>query len=101
MQFSEQKLPPLREDLELIPGEINDQGEQTFIVRDIRANRYVRLGADAFKILAFWEPGLSVEEFMDLLHRDGLLISPEEFQACVVKLSKAQLIEMPPEEIRI
>lgn len=99
MQFSEQKLPPLREDLELIPGEINDQGEQTFIVRDIRANRYVRLGADAFKILAFWEPGLSVEEFMDLLHRDGLLISPEEFQACVVKLSQAQLIEMPPEEI--
>lgn len=99
MQSSEEKLPPLREDLELIPGGVNDAGDETFVVRDVRANQYVKIGADIFKILANWQTGVPLDEFIQILRENNIDISSNELKDCLGKLSKAQLIDTDPQLI--
>ena len=99
MQFNELKIPPLREDLELIPGGVNAAGDETYIVRDVKANRYIRIGADIFKIMAHWEVGASFEDFIKILQNKGVDVTLDELKDSLQKLSKAQLIEIAPELI--
>lgn len=93
MQSDNPRLPPLREDLELIPGEINSSGEKTFIVRDIRANRYIRIGADTFRILANWKNGSTIDDFHASLLKIGILIDKKELEECLKKIIAVNLVQ--------
>ncbi|MEO5340210.1 MAG: peptidase M50 [Magnetococcus sp. MYC-9] len=47
-------LPPLREDLVLIPGPLADNGAPTWTIHDPSSNRFFRIGWSAFEMLSRW-----------------------------------------------
>ncbi|SOD90769.1 site-2 protease family protein [Caenispirillum bisanense] len=53
----EQPLPPLRDDLRLLPGPTARDGSPTWTIHDPVRNRYHRLGWAAFEMLARWPAG--------------------------------------------
>lgn len=97
MQSDQEIIPPLREDLELIPDKINQFGDQTYIIRDIRANRYVRIGADTFRIMALWQPNITFDKFQIFLLKNSIDISKDELRRCIHKISTANLLQHRPE----
>lgn len=51
------RLPPLRQDLSLLPGPVAEDGSPTWHLHDPAANRFYRLGWAAFEILSRWHLG--------------------------------------------
>jgi putative peptide zinc metalloprotease protein len=85
-------LPPLREDLKLLPGASTGNGSPTWTLQDPARHRFIRIGWLEFEILARWELGEAgavarsvsaettlrasaddVVELLRFLHRAGLL----------------------------
>jgi putative peptide zinc metalloprotease protein len=85
-------LPPLREDLKLLPGASAGNGSPTWTLQDPARHRFIRIGWLEFEILARWELGeagavaravaaettlrASADDVLDVLrflHRAGLL----------------------------
>lgn len=86
-------LPPLREDLKLLPAEADEYGTPNWTIHDPVRNRYFRIGLAAFEMLNRWSAGtiaalvgrieretilsVTVEQVRDMirfLHGNGLLI---------------------------
>ena len=86
-------LPPLREDLKLLPGASTASGSPTWTLHDPARHRFIRIGWLEFEILARWGLGQSeavadaicaettiratqndVLDFLRFAHRAGLLI---------------------------
>ncbi|RDU97990.1 HlyD family efflux transporter periplasmic adaptor subunit [Trinickia dinghuensis] len=84
-------LPPLREDLKLMPGPAGSDGSPTWTLHDPARHRYVRIGWLEFEVLARWALGHSdavarsisaettiratsqdVVDVLSFLHRAGL-----------------------------
>lgn len=55
--FMELPLPPLRDDLRLLPGPRARDGSPTWTIHDPVRNRYHRIGWTAFEMLARWDAG--------------------------------------------
>jgi putative peptide zinc metalloprotease protein len=87
-------LPPLREDLKLLPGAALGDGSPTWTLHDPARHRFIRIGWIEFEILARWGLGnadavaqsvcaqtmirASVDDVLDVLrflHRAGLLVT--------------------------
>lgn len=54
-------LPPLREDLVLLPAEHDEFGAPNWTIRDPVRNRYFRIGMAAFEMLSRWPAGTVAE----------------------------------------
>lgn len=50
-------LPPLREDLELLPGPPDREGGPTWTIHDPPRHRFFQIGRPAFELLCRWETG--------------------------------------------
>jgi putative peptide zinc metalloprotease protein len=50
-------LPPLREELRLLPTDVNRDGSPAWLIQDPVANRFFRIGWMDFEILLRWEKG--------------------------------------------
>ena len=96
---SDKKLPPLREDLELISLETGDASIRDFIVRDVRSNTYIRIGRDTARLLHLWEGGLDWDVFLKRVADNGLAISPDELATCIRDLARAQFFDAVPERV--
>jgi len=75
-------LPPLREDLALLPAEPDELGAPGWIVHDPVRNRYFRIGKAAFEMLSRWSAGTIAE-----------LVRRVEAET-VLSISKAHVLEL-------
>ncbi|MEM7047312.1 MAG: site-2 protease family protein [Pseudomonadota bacterium] len=91
-------LPPLREDLVLLKGAPSSTGEPTWTIHDPLANRYYRIGATGFEMLAYWSCGNSRNLIATLKDKRGLSISKEQFSQFLGFLQKSSLIIENPEQ---
>lgn len=57
MSAFEVRLPPLREDLQLLAGPAALDGSPTWTIHDPARNRYFRIGRPAFQMLSRWSLG--------------------------------------------
>jgi len=74
-------LPPLREDLALLPGPVTADGAPTWTLHDPVANRYFRLGWVEFEMLSRWGLGTAEGVVASLGSETPLHVEPEEVAA--------------------
>lgn len=60
-QVEEQSLPPLREDIKLLPGPETNDGAPTWAIFDPVRNRYFRINWTAFELLSRWHQGSATQ----------------------------------------
>lgn len=85
------RLPPLRQDLELITGR-DEAGHPTFLIRDVIQNRYVEISADTGQLLANWREQMTVDEFVTYLEEKGIRIAKDDVSEFVLFLIKSDLV---------
>ncbi|WP_448207613.1 HlyD family efflux transporter periplasmic adaptor subunit [Azospirillum sp. sgz302134] len=75
---AEAPLPPLRDDLALLPGPPTHDGAPTWTLHDPAANRFLRIGWLEFEILQRWPLGRA-DAIAEAIHRETPLpVTPEE-----------------------
>ena len=65
----EAALPPLREDIRLLPGPETNHGAPTWAIFDPVRNRYFRISWIAFELLSRWHVG-SANQLLDKVHQE-------------------------------
>ncbi len=73
-------LPYLRENLELIRGNAQEDGSPSWLIYDALRNKYFAVGLTSFRLIRYWQGGKQEESFFEVLKKKGLEISTEEFQ---------------------
>ncbi|MCO5090812.1 HlyD family efflux transporter periplasmic adaptor subunit [Bosea sp. (in: a-proteobacteria)] len=88
----ETPLPPLREEIELIPGPTLSGGAPSWTLSDPARNRFFRIGWTEFEILCRWRLGRPQEIVRRVNAETALTISPEDVEAFLTFLDRAELL---------
>lgn len=89
---AEQPLPPLREDLQLLPGPDLDDGSPSWQLYDPARSRFFRIGWREFEILSRWSYG-SINKICTKIDRQtSLRIEAEEITSLADFLASQQLL---------
>lgn len=88
-----ERLPALRQDLQLLPAPPHEDGAPAWRIHDPVRNRFFELGWLEFELLCRWTPGASVEELCaHTAAETPLHPSPDDAQALVAFLRQHQLV---------
>lgn len=93
-------LPPLREDLQLLPGTPGEDGSETWLLYDPSINRYYRLGQRAFRILGHWSAGRTAAQVASELEGDGEEVRQEVLELLRFLRQHHLTTAVGPEEAR-
>ena len=85
------RLPALRQDLELISGQ-DENGEASFVIRDVIHNRYIEISADTGRLLANWKVDASVPEFVAHLAERGISVGEVDVSSFIMFLIRSDLV---------
>ena len=85
-------LPPLRDDLGLLPGPEARDGSPTWTIHDPARNRYFRIGREAFELLARWHLGEPARVLDRLRAETGLGLGPRDLEAMAGFLDANHLV---------
>ncbi|MBS0242244.1 MAG: HlyD family efflux transporter periplasmic adaptor subunit, partial [Proteobacteria bacterium] len=64
-------LPPLRADLELLPGAADVNGQPTWLIHDPLMNRFTQIQPPAYEALKYWSTCSSVGELVARVNAEG------------------------------
>lgn len=87
------RLPPLREDLSVLPGAAAEDGAPTWMVYDALRHRFFRIGLAAFRLLGRWRAGEDSAAFLAEVNQDGVDVDSEDLQGLVQFLVANQLTQ--------
>ncbi len=76
-------LPPLRQNLRLLPGAPDEDGAPRWLLFDAVRNKYFALSAEALYLIRHWQAGASAEGFLLELKTLGHDVRPEELAAFI------------------
>ncbi|MEW5729664.1 MAG: HlyD family efflux transporter periplasmic adaptor subunit [Pseudomonadota bacterium] len=85
-------LPPLREDLGLMPGPEDRYGTPSWTIHDPARNRYFRIGREAFELLARWHLGDPARVLARVHAEAGLALDSGDVEAMAGFLDANHLI---------
>ena len=89
------QLPPLREDLRLLPAAPSFDGSPRWVIFDPARHRYFQIGLEAFELLSRWSvgtvTGLSARAKSEL----GRVVAPADIEALTAFLASNSLIQEP------
>jgi putative peptide zinc metalloprotease protein len=86
------ELPPLREDLQLVPAAANRDGSPAWMIHDPVTNRFFQIGWLEFTLLSRWHAG-TPQALLDAVARETPLAPTEdELIALLAFLSRQQLL---------
>ncbi|MBF0422333.1 MAG: peptidase M50 [Magnetococcales bacterium] len=71
-------LPPLRQDLRLLPGGTGPGGAPSWVLWDQPRNQFFRLGWPEFEMIARWSQGADPQDVVDRVNRETTLTMTEE-----------------------
>lgn len=91
-------LPPLREDLQLLPGSPDEEGAPRWLLFDAMRNRYFALSQGGLELVQNWRAGVASSEFSKQLSAAGHEISQAEIDAFVGFLSGNHLVQARSKE---
>ncbi|MGI9275080.1 MAG: HlyD family efflux transporter periplasmic adaptor subunit [Endozoicomonas sp.] len=91
-------LPPLREDLELLPGPKNMDGSSSWAIYDPLRNRYFRIQQDTVELLRHWHCLLSEKVISEASISLGRQVSAVEVDRLVEFLKQNQLLRVTTSE---
>lgn len=77
----EARLPCLRPDLKLMPGQHDEDGAPRWLLHDVVRNRYFSVYTRALELVRHWQPGVTVDEMTAHLSDQGLDFDREEVQS--------------------
>ena len=87
-------LPPLRDELRLLPAAANHDGSPAWLVQDPVNNRFFRIGWIDFELLLRWRQG-SVQQILDAIRAETTLaISADDVHELVQFLERHNLIRV-------
>jgi len=94
-----QKLPALRQDLRLLKGAANGNGEQQWLLHDPLQHRFFAIGRNAYVLMALWEQASTASNLRDLAWQvHGETIETRDIEAFVSFLFNNRLTLTPPGE---
>ncbi len=77
-----ERLPPIREDLQLHPGPADAQGRTTWSLHDPVRNRFFRIGPMELALLRHWNQAAHIQELRERTRRlTGITMSLESVLA--------------------
>jgi putative peptide zinc metalloprotease protein len=86
-------LPPLREDLRLLPGSPDEDGAPRWLLFDAMRNRYFALSQDGLELIRHWTGGIGSDVFRDQLAQQGKQVSDDEIKAFAGFLQRNHLLQ--------
>lgn len=86
-------LPPLRQNLRLMPGTADEDGSPRWLMFDVVNNRYFTIARATLDIVQHWQAGMEREHFVRMLEEKGVQVGPEEVSAFVDFLIANHLVE--------
>lgn len=87
------RLPPLRQDLQLVPGLPHADGAPSWRIHDPVRNKFFELGWLEFELLSRWQAGAAIDDWCDQTAADTpLRPSREEAESLLAFLAHHQLI---------
>ncbi|KAA0680589.1 HlyD family efflux transporter periplasmic adaptor subunit [Roseomonas genomospecies 6] len=89
---AETPLPPLRDDLALLPGPPTHEGAPTWTLHDPAANRFLRIGWLEFEILQRWPLGRADAIAQAIARETPLAVSAEEVLHFVQFAERGELL---------
>lgn len=88
-------LPPLREDLRLLPAAAARDGSPRWVIFDPVRHRYFQIGLEAFELLSRWSAG-SIASLVDRVRRDlGRLVQLTDIDLLIRFLAANGLTQEP------
>ena len=101
-------LPPLREDIQLVPGPRRPDGAASWVLQDPAANTFFRIGWREFEILSRWHLGdpaaiaasISAETTLTVLREHVAQVATFLSGSGLVRLSAAKLLEIQAKAAR-
>ena len=85
-------LPPLRDDLRLLPGPTNADGSASWTIFDPIRNRYFRIGRTAFEALSRWQLGSAGAVIAAVKGETTAAIGADEVRRLVTFLRASSLV---------
>jgi putative peptide zinc metalloprotease protein len=86
-------LPPLREDIRLIPGEPERNGAPAWVLQDPARNRFFRIGWAEFELLRRWRSGDGGAVIAAINKGSALQVEEGQLRALLEFLAKNQLLQ--------
>lgn len=87
-------LPPLRDELAVLPGPPGADGAPTWILHDPLSNRFFRLSWPAFEVLSRWHLGDPQSVADSVTAQTTLEIEPDDVVGVVEFLARGQLLKV-------
>lgn len=85
-------LPTLREDIQLLPGALGDDGAPTWMLYDPARNQFFKLTNRALGLLRLWQPGAPAEALADAARAHGHPTTETEIEWLARYLTENNLI---------
>lgn len=92
---SENDLPPLREELQLLPGPTARDGGPTWLIHDPPAGQFIRIGWAEFEMLARWHLRDPEEIAAAVSGQTSLRVSASDVGSLGERLQRIRLIGVP------
>lgn len=86
-------LPPLRQNLQLLPASADEDGAPRWMLFDVVSNRYFTVSRATLDIIQHWQPGMAREHFAQHLEARGVLVGDDEVAAFVEFLIANHLVQ--------
>ena len=90
------KLPPLRDDLQIVKGMATLQGEPTWTIVDPIRNTYFQIGWGAFQMLSRWNAGTTERLITNIASETTYPITKKEVDELIIFLYTNHLTQEPP-----
>jgi putative peptide zinc metalloprotease protein len=87
-----ERLPPLREDLQLMPGASHRDGSPSWMIHDPVCNRFYQIGWLEFSLLSHWSLGTPEAVIQAVRDESVLSVSEDEISALLMFLARQQLL---------
>lgn len=94
--MTQSRLPPLREELALLPGPPLPDGQPTWTLHDPVRNLFFQIDWPSFEILNRWQLNDPQAIVADIVPHTTLQLGPEDVEALVKFLQQNQLLQVMP-----
>mgnify|MGYP000411977909 CR=1 FL=1 len=88
-----QRLPAVRQNLQLLPESTDENGAPRWLVFDALHNRYHALTKRGLFLLEAWRAGQEITDFLSDLKHSGIYVEADELDSFVVFLARNELLE--------
>lgn len=92
-QQKEEKLPFLRDDIQLIEAAPAEDGSKQWMLFDPIPNKYFTIGIDTFELINYWQNGMVLSEFINYLESKDYEIDEESLKTFIQFLVGNSLVK--------